>query len=182
MWRRTWSSPSTTRTNCTSAEQRTQMARRTPASSSEDPPAVGPSGGRESLPDITQPEADTPRTGSRLTARLNHLGVFGGGVRATATGAGRSRERGLQETRLSRGPARRHILRLMPERQPNAPWPKLGAEPGLCGACRHAKLNETRRGTSYLRCTRAAWDVTLSRYPRLPVTQCGGFERREGNP
>jgi hypothetical protein len=69
------------------------MARRTPASSSEDPPAAGPSGGRESLPDITQPEADTPGTRSRLTARLNRPGVFGGGVRATATGAGRSRER-----------------------------------------------------------------------------------------
>ena len=36
MWHRTWSSPSTTRTNCTSAEQRTQTALRTPASSSED--------------------------------------------------------------------------------------------------------------------------------------------------
>lgn len=93
-----------------------------------------------------------------------------------------SRERGLQEARLGRGPAQRHILSLMPERQPNAMWPKLGAEPGLCGACRHAKLNETRRSTTYLRCTRAEWDVALSRYPRLPVTQCGGYERREEKP
>jgi hypothetical protein len=76
----------------------------------------------------------------------------------------------------------RHILRLMPDRPPDAAWLKLGAEPGLCGACRHAKLNETRRGTAYLRCTRAAWDIALSRYPRLPVTQCGGFEQREGKP
>ena len=157
------------------------MARRTPASSGEDPGRrrirrPGP------LQDITQPEADTPGTRSRLTARLNRPGVFGGGVRATATGAGRSRERGLQEARLGRGPAQRHILRLMPERQPNATWPKLGAEPGLCGACKHAKLNETRRGTAYLRCTRAAWDVALSRYPRLPVTQCGGYEQREEKP
>jgi hypothetical protein len=70
MWRRTWSSPSTTPTNCTSAEQRTQTALRTPASSSEDPPAAGASGGRESLPDITPPQADTPCTRSRPTARL----------------------------------------------------------------------------------------------------------------
>jgi hypothetical protein len=57
-------------------------------------------------------------------------------------------------------------------------WLGLGAEPGLCADCRHAKLNETRRGTVYLRCTRAAWDATLPRYPRLPVTLCAGFERR----
>ena len=182
MWRRTWSSPSTTRTNCTSAEQRTQTARRTPASSSEDSLAAGASGGRESLPDITPPEADTPCTRSRLTARLNRPGVSGGGVRATATGAGRSCDSGRQEARLGPRPAQRHILHLMPERPPDAAWLKLGAEPGLCGACRHAKLNETRRGTAYLRCTRAAWDITLSRYPRLPVTQCGGYERREGKP
>ena len=55
-------------------------------------------------------------------------------------------------------------------------WGLLGAEPGLCGGCRHAKLNETRRGTAYLRCTRAGWDDRLPRYPRLPVTECPGFE------
>ena len=53
---------------------------------------------------------------------------------------------------------------------------KLGAAPGLCGTCVHAKLNETHRGTAYLRCTRAAWDARLPRYPRLPVTTCPGFE------
>ena len=124
----------------------------------------------------------TPCTGSRLTAGLNRPGGFGGGVRATATGAGRSCDRGRQETRLGPRPAQRHILRLMPEQPSDAAWLKLGAEPGLCGACRHAKLNETGRGTAYLRCTRAAWDITLSRYPRLPVTECGGYERREGKP
>jgi hypothetical protein len=64
----------------------------------------------------------------------------------------------------------------MPGRPPDAAWLKLGAEPGLCAACQHAKLNETRRGTVYLRCTRAAWDPALPRYPRLPVTQCAGFD------
>ena len=53
---------------------------------------------------------------------------------------------------------------------------KLGAVPGLCGICVHATLNETPRGTASLRCTRAAWDARLSRYPRLPVTACPGFE------
>jgi hypothetical protein len=67
----------------------------------------------------------------------------------------------------------------MPDQPPAVAWLKLGADPGLCGTCRHPKLNETRRGTVYLRCTRAEWDAALSRYPRLPVTQCPGFEQRE---
>jgi hypothetical protein len=58
-------------------------------------------------------------------------------------------------------------------------WPKLGAAPGLCATCTHAKLNETHRGTVYLRCTRAVWDETLPRYPRLPVTDCTGYDRAE---
>jgi hypothetical protein len=64
---------------------------------------------------------------------------------------------------------------------PDAAWLKLGAEPGLCAACQHAKLNETRRGTAYLRCMRAAWDSRLLRYPRLPVAQCVGFDPLSGS-
>src|ERR1039457_1625720 len=181
MWRRTWSSPSTTRTNCTSAEQRTQMARRTPASSSDDSrPRAHPAAGNPTRPSPRLKQARPAPGAGQL--RVCPPGVFGGGVRATATGVGRSCERGRPEARLGQGPAQRHILRLMPDRPPNAAWLKLGAEPGLCGACRHAKLNETQRGSAYLRCTRAAWDIALSRYPRLPVTQCEGFERREEKP
>lgn len=62
---------------------------------------------------------------------------------------------------------------------PNAAWAKLGERPGLCQDCRYAKLNETRRGTAYLRCGRSAWDDRLVRYPRLPVTECVGFEAAE---
>jgi propionyl-CoA synthetase len=69
----------------------------------------------------------------------------------------------------------------MAEGPADAAWLKLGAEPGLCATCKHAKLNETRRGTVYLRCTRAAWDARLPRYPRLPVTQCVGFEPVSGS-
>ncbi|RAG86360.1 hypothetical protein DN069_06960 [Streptacidiphilus pinicola] len=56
---------------------------------------------------------------------------------------------------------------------------KLGAHPGLCAACRHRLLNETRRGTAYLRCGLAGTDATLPRYPRLPVLQCHGFAATE---
>ena len=60
-----------------------------------------------------------------------------------------------------------------------AAWAKLGAQPGLCRNCRHARLNETRRGTAYLRCGRSAWDERLVRYPGLPVLDCVGFEARD---
>jgi hypothetical protein len=53
----------------------------------------------------------------------------------------------------------------------------LPADPGLCGTCRHACVKGTNRGTAYLRCTRASWDDRLVRYPRLPVSECAGFER-----
>jgi hypothetical protein len=46
----------------------------------------------------------------------------------------------------------------------------------MCGDCRHALVKETHRGTAYLRCGRAAWDDRLVKYPRLPVTDCEGFE------
>jgi len=54
-------------------------------------------------------------------------------------------------------------------------WDRLGAEPGLCATCEFARLNETRRGTVYLRCTRASWDDRLVKYPRLPVVECPGY-------
>lgn len=68
----------------------------------------------------------------------------------------------------------------MADQSADGAWRKLGVPPGLCGTCVHAKLNETRRGTAYLRCTRAAWDERLPRYPRLPVAACPGFEAGGG--
>lgn len=59
-----------------------------------------------------------------------------------------------------------------------APAAGLGAELGLCQGCRHGKVNTTRRGTAYLRCTRAGWDARLPRYPRLPMQECHGFLAR----
>jgi hypothetical protein len=67
-------------------------------------------------------------------------------------------------------------LRLPPPQPPDPARHKLGADPGLCGGCRHASLNQTRRGPAYLRCTRAAWDSRLPRYPNLPISDCPGFQ------
>ena len=66
----------------------------------------------------------------------------------------------------------------MADQSADSAWRKLGGAPGLCETCVHAKLNETHRGTAYLRCTRAAWDPRLPRYPRLPVIECLGYEAR----
>jgi hypothetical protein len=63
-----------------------------------------------------------------------------------------------------RQPARRRTLAGVP------------IEPGLCGSCSHVRANTTRRGTTYLRCTRAEWDERLVRYPRLPVLRCAGHQ------
>jgi len=49
-------------------------------------------------------------------------------------------------------------------------------EAGLCGSCRHARLNQTRRGPVYLRCQLASVDEAFARYPRLPVLRCPGYQ------
>lgn len=54
---------------------------------------------------------------------------------------------------------------------------RFGAQPGLCAVCAHARTNTTRRGTTYLRCGRAATDDRFAKYPTLPVLACPGFER-----
>lgn len=55
-------------------------------------------------------------------------------------------------------------------------WRKLAVAPGLCADCLHARVNETRRGTAYLRCALATADNRFARYPRLPVTECAGYD------
>lgn len=55
------------------------------------------------------------------------------------------------------------------------------AHAGLCARCVHALVRPTHRGTTYLRCARAATDPTFPRYPRLPVLSCAGYEPAAGN-
>ena len=47
---------------------------------------------------------------------------------------------------------------------------------GLCVDCRHARVQETARGSRFWRCTRAESDPRFPRYPRLPVLQCPGYD------
>lgn len=56
----------------------------------------------------------------------------------------------------------------------------LGAT-GLCGACRHARMIRSDRGSRFLLCRRSATEPRFARYPRLPVLRCPGFEPTDGD-
>ena len=49
-------------------------------------------------------------------------------------------------------------------------------DPGLCAACRHARVQHSARGSTFWRCGRADDDERFPRYPRLPVRVCPGHE------
>ncbi len=64
-----------------------------------------------------------------------------------------------------------------PGRRPTAgDLTRLGGPPGLCATCRHAALL-TARTSAFLRCGLAERDPAFSRYPRLPVVVCAGYEQ-----
>jgi hypothetical protein len=50
--------------------------------------------------------------------------------------------------------------------------------PGLCGDCRHAERIESDRGSVFLRCQLALTDPRFPKYPRLPVLECSGYEKK----
>jgi hypothetical protein len=54
--------------------------------------------------------------------------------------------------------------------------------PGLCGTCRHSRIVETRRGSTFRLCERSATDARFPRYPSLPVLACVGYEPRDQAP
>lgn len=53
---------------------------------------------------------------------------------------------------------------------PNAP------HPGLCAACAYAQRIVSERGSEFWLCRRGLTGPEFPKYPRLPVTLCGGFE------
>jgi hypothetical protein len=50
---------------------------------------------------------------------------------------------------------------------------------GLCDSCRHQRIVRNTRGSSFSLCERSRTEPEYPRYPRLPVVQCAGYERRE---
>lgn len=55
----------------------------------------------------------------------------------------------------------------------------LNPEAGLCPTCVHARRVRSARGSDFLMCARSKDDRRYPKYPRLPVTNCPGFEERE---
>jgi hypothetical protein len=52
-------------------------------------------------------------------------------------------------------------------------------EAGLCDRCRHQRLINNTRGSTFSLCERSKVDPEFPRYPPLPVLSCRGFEQRE---
>ena len=48
---------------------------------------------------------------------------------------------------------------------------------GLCAECKHARVQRNARGSEFWRCARAETEAQFERYPRLPVSECAGYER-----
>jgi hypothetical protein len=50
---------------------------------------------------------------------------------------------------------------------------------GLCDSCRHQKVIRTTRGSAFSMCERSKIEPErFPKYPRLPVEECAGYERR----
>ena len=47
---------------------------------------------------------------------------------------------------------------------------------GLCDSCRFQRLVRTGRGSLFTLCERSKIDSSFPKYPRVPVTECRGYE------
>jgi hypothetical protein len=48
---------------------------------------------------------------------------------------------------------------------------------GLCSDCRYTKAIVSGKGSQFFICLRAEADPDYSKYPRLPMLQCSGYEQ-----
>ena len=49
---------------------------------------------------------------------------------------------------------------------------------GLCDSCRHQRVIRNTRGSVFSMCERSKTEPEYPKYPRLPVTECAGYEKR----
>jgi hypothetical protein len=49
---------------------------------------------------------------------------------------------------------------------------------GLCDSCVHQKIIRSGRGSEFSMCLRSKTDQRYPKYPRLPVLECPGYEKR----
>ncbi len=50
---------------------------------------------------------------------------------------------------------------------------------GLCDSCRYQRLVRSGRGSVFTMCLKSREDPAFPKYPRVPVTACSGYERRD---
>ena len=49
---------------------------------------------------------------------------------------------------------------------------------GLCDTCKHQRVIRSGRGSVFSMCLLSKTDERFPKYPRLPVRECAGYERR----
>ena len=54
--------------------------------------------------------------------------------------------------------------------------PTLPVDPGLCATCVYSRIIQSDRKSTFWRCALADTNLGYRKYPRLPVTDCAGFE------
>lgn len=50
---------------------------------------------------------------------------------------------------------------------------------GLCASCRHSRVITSDRGSTFQLCSLSATNPNFPKYPRLPVLECSGYEKKE---
>jgi hypothetical protein len=50
---------------------------------------------------------------------------------------------------------------------------------GLCADCEHSRQVDSSHQSTFYLCERSATDPSFPKYPRLPVIECRGYDRRE---
>lgn len=48
----------------------------------------------------------------------------------------------------------------------------------LCDTCKHCRVVRNDRGSIFLLCARSLTEPTFPKYPRLPVLECRGYEKK----
>jgi len=61
---------------------------------------------------------------------------------------------------------------------PPSPMPPGRRAAGLCDTCLHQREVHNTRGSVFSLCERSRHEPAYPRYPRLPVLECAGYERR----
>jgi hypothetical protein len=49
---------------------------------------------------------------------------------------------------------------------------------GLCAHCAHARILKSDKGSVFWMCQLSFTDSRYRKYPRLPVMECGGYEKK----